>query len=74
VRFGFVIVVRPHDPDNAYLHLYREGMAVDPLDPFGLYVATATGQIFCSLDEGESWQLPSDWLPPVCSIEAAVIG
>jgi photosystem II stability/assembly factor-like uncharacterized protein len=59
--------------ENAYLHLYREGMAVDSFDPFGLYVATATGEIFYSLDEGKSWRLLADWLPPIYSIEAAVM-
>ncbi len=56
---------------NAYLHVMREGMATDSLDPCGIYVGTTTGQIFYSRDDGDSWDLLMDYLPPISSLECA---
>ena len=36
----------------------------------GLYFATTTGEVFASLDEGESWAQIADYLPPIWSVEA----
>jgi photosystem II stability/assembly factor-like uncharacterized protein len=58
---------------NAYLHVMREGMGTDSLDPCGIYVGTSTGQVFYSRDDGENWELMIEYLPPINSIEAAVI-
>jgi photosystem II stability/assembly factor-like uncharacterized protein len=57
---------------NAYMGILREGMATDSADPVGVYFATNTGKVFGSIDEGDSWQLVADNLPPVYSISAAV--
>ena len=54
---------------NAYLHAMRDGMATDTLDPCGVYVGTSTGQLFFSRDEGDSWDLLADYLPPINSVE-----
>ena len=59
--------------EHAYLTVLREAMAVDRLDPAGVYIGTNTGQLFASPDEGEHWQLVADFLPPIWSVEAAVI-
>ncbi|MGI8929478.1 MAG: WD40/YVTN/BNR-like repeat-containing protein [Candidatus Limnocylindrales bacterium] len=59
---------------DAYLGVLREAMATDPLQPAGIYFGTSTGQIFGSADEGESWQLIADFLPPVWSVETSVAG
>ena len=58
--------------ENAYLHVLREGMATDALDPVGVYVGTVNGQIFYSRDEGDSWELMLENLPPINSVEVAV--
>ncbi len=58
--------------NDAYLGVLREAMAVDRLQPAGVYFGTSTGQVFGSADEGESWQLIADFLPPVWSVEASV--
>lgn len=58
---------------NAYLHLMREGMATDPLDDCGIYLGTTTGQIFASRDDGDSWELLIDYLPPINSVDCAVV-
>ena len=37
---------------DAYVGVLREAMAVDPLDPVGVYFGTSTGQLYGSRDEG----------------------
>ena len=59
--------------ENAYLHVLREGMATDSLDPCGVYVGTTTGQVFYSRDEGDTWELMVDHLPPINSLECTVV-
>ena len=51
--------------ENVYAGIYREGMAMDSLDPAGIYFGTNTGKIFRSADEGDTWRLLADNLPPV---------
>ncbi len=60
--------------ENAYLHVLREGMATDSLDPCGVYVGTTTGQLFYSRDDGDSWELLLEHLPPILSVECGLIG
>jgi hypothetical protein len=55
---------------NAYLGILREGLSVDGEDPLGVYVGTSTGQLFASRDEGESWKMIGDLLPPILSVSA----
>ena len=55
--------------ENAYIHVMREGMAIDALDPCGIYLGTTTGQLYYSYDDGDSWRLMWDNLPPILSVE-----
>ena len=48
----------------------REAMAVDRLDPVGVYFGTSTGQVYGSADEGARGRLIADNLPPIWSVEA----
>ncbi|MDE2842942.1 MAG: exo-alpha-sialidase [Chloroflexota bacterium] len=59
--------------EHAYLHVLREGMATDMLDPLGIYVGTVNGQIFYSRDEGDNWELLVENLPPINSVEVAAV-
>jgi hypothetical protein len=59
--------------DDFYGGVYREGMAADALDPAGIYFGTNNGKVFNSDDEGESWRMLADNLPPVFSVSAAEI-
>ena len=59
--------------ENAYMGVYRDGLVTDTLKPAGVYIGTNTGQLYVSADDGESWKLITQNLPPVCSIEAAVL-
>lgn len=58
---------------NAYLTILRNAMSVDSCDPAGVYFGTETGQLFATRDEGRSWYLLADFLPPIYSVEAAVV-
>jgi len=60
-------------PEKAHLVALREAMATDPLDDAGIYVGTSTGQIFFSRDSGDHWEVLADFLPPVLSVEVAVV-
>ncbi len=58
---------------NAFTGVYREGMAMDDLDPAGIYFGTNNGKLFGSADEGDTWAVIADNLPPVTSVGAAAI-
>jgi photosystem II stability/assembly factor-like uncharacterized protein len=58
---------------DAYVTVLREAMATDSLEDAGVYFGTETGQVFGSADQGGHWQLIADFLPPVWSVEAAVV-
>lgn len=59
---------------NAFMGVYREGLTIDSLEPAGLYLGTNTGKLFFSDDEGDSWRLLADNLPPIASVSATVLG
>ena len=48
-------------------------MTIDDHDVPGLYFGTSTGQLFASADEGESWSEIASYLPPIWSVEVAVV-
>ena len=58
---------------NTYLGCYREGLATDQLDPAGIYVGTRMGHLFSSVNEGKTWQLSAQWLPPIYSVSTATV-
>ena len=58
---------------DAYVGVLREAMAVDRLDPVGVYFGTSTGQVYGSADEGRTWIKVVDNLPPIWSVEAHVV-
>ena len=51
----------------------REGMATDSMDECGIYVGTTTGQIFYSRDDGDTWELLIDYLPPINSVDCGTV-
>ena len=59
--------------ENAYHVILRDGFAADSLDPAGLYFGTRSGHLFGSNDEGESWQVLAENLPPILCVKTAVI-
>jgi photosystem II stability/assembly factor-like uncharacterized protein len=59
--------------EDAWVGVLREGMAIDAEDSPGLYFGTSTGQVFASIDEGDSWTEIASYLPAISSVEVAVI-
>ena len=47
-------------------------MAVDALDPAGVYVGTTGGTVYASADEGETWSTVDCELPRIFSMTAVV--
>jgi len=59
--------------DGAYETVLRDALAVDTLDPTGVYFGTRSGKLFASAAEGEEWSAIVEGLPPVISVKAAVV-
>jgi photosystem II stability/assembly factor-like uncharacterized protein len=58
---------------DAHLGVLREGMTNDSLDEPGFYFGTSTGQVFASVDDGESWSEIASYLPAISSVEVAIV-
>lgn len=54
--------------EHCYVNVLREALAVDQLEPCGVYLGTTGGQVFSSADGGEHWQPIVQHLPPVLSV------
>ena len=59
---------------NALETILRDSMAADVLDPAGIYFGTRSGKVYGSNDEGKSWQLLQEGLPPVVCIKTGMVG
>jgi photosystem II stability/assembly factor-like uncharacterized protein len=58
---------------DCYVNILREAMAVDTLDPCGIYFGTTGGQVYASADGGDSWNAIVQNLPSVLSVEVQVL-
>ncbi|PTX95616.1 sialidase family protein [Opitutus sp. ER46] len=58
---------------DCYVNVLRDAMAVDALDPCGVYFGTTGGQVYGSADAGDTWTPIVRDLPPVYSVEAQVL-
>ena len=58
---------------NCYVNVLRDAMTVDTLDPCGIYFGTTGGQIYGSVDSGNSWETIVKDLPRVQSVEVQVL-
>jgi BNR/Asp-box repeat protein len=54
---------------HCYVNILRDAMAIDSLEPCGIYVGTTGGQVYASADSGDSWMPIVRDLPPVLSVE-----
>ncbi len=54
---------------DCYVNVLRDAMAVDSLDPCGVYFGTTGGQVYASADSGDSWAPIVRDLPAVLSVE-----
>ncbi len=55
--------------ENCYVNILRDAMAVDQLDPCGIYFGTTGGQVYGSANGGKSWKPIVHDLPAVLSVE-----
>ena len=58
--------------DGAYETVLRDALAVDAIEPHGVYFGTRSGKLFGSADEGTRWSTLLDGLPPVISVKTAI--
>ena len=58
---------------DCYVNVLRDAMAVDTLDPCGVYFGTSGGQVYASPDGGDSWAPIVRDLPAVLSVEVQTL-
>jgi photosystem II stability/assembly factor-like uncharacterized protein len=59
--------------ENCYVNILRGAMAIDRLDPCGVYFGTTGGQVYASADNGDRWNPIVRDLPPVLSVEVQTL-
>ena len=58
---------------DCYVNVLRDAMAVDGLEPCGVYFGTTGGQVYASADGGDSWSAAVRDLPAVLSVEVQTL-
>ena len=58
---------------DCYVNVLRNAMAVDQLDPCGIYFGTTGGQVYASADSGDRWTPIVRDLPAVLSVEVQTL-
>lgn len=58
---------------HCYVSVLRDAMAVDTMDPCGVYFGTTGGQVYASADGGDSWAAAVRDLPYVLSVEVQTL-
>jgi photosystem II stability/assembly factor-like uncharacterized protein len=58
---------------EAYETVLRDALDTDAAEPAGVYFGTRSGKVYASADDGESWALVREGLPPVVCVKAAVL-
>jgi photosystem II stability/assembly factor-like uncharacterized protein len=58
---------------DCYVNVLRDAMAVDSLDPCGVYFGTTGGQVYGSADAGDRWAPIVRDLPAVLSVEVQTL-
>jgi hypothetical protein len=58
---------------HCYVNVLRDAMAVDGLDPCGVYFGTTGGQVYASADAGDHWAPLLRDLPAVLSVEVQTL-
>ncbi|MEY2605075.1 MAG: hypothetical protein QOH31_2884 [Verrucomicrobiota bacterium] len=58
---------------DCYVNVLRDAMAVDSLEPCGVYFGTTGGQVYGSADNGDTWNPIVRDLPAVLSVEVQTL-
>ncbi len=59
--------------NDCFVNILRDAMAVDSLEPGGVYFGTTGGQVYGSPDGGDNWTPIVSHLPPVLSVEVQTL-
>jgi hypothetical protein len=59
--------------EDCYVNVLRSALAVDTLDPCGIYFGTTGGQVYASTDSGDTWTTIVRDLPKVLSVEVQTL-
>lgn len=59
---------------GAFETVLRDAMAADELEPAGIYFGTRSGKLYASRNEGASWKVIAEALPPITCVKTAVVG
>jgi hypothetical protein len=59
--------------EGGYLTVLRDAFCADQLEQPGLYFGTRSGELYGSIDDGDSWQLLAEHLPPVLCVRAQAL-
>jgi hypothetical protein len=58
---------------HCYVNVLRDAMAVDSLEPCGVYFGTTGGQVYASANNGDTWNPVVRDLPGVLSVEVQTL-
>jgi hypothetical protein len=58
---------------DCYVNVLRDAMAIDSLEPCGVYFGTTGGQVYASSNSGDSWTPIARDLPAVLSVEVQTL-
>jgi len=58
---------------DCYVNVLRDAMAVDALDPCGVYFGTTGGQVYMSAENGDFWSPIVRDLPAALSVEVQTL-
>jgi photosystem II stability/assembly factor-like uncharacterized protein len=59
--------------EHCYVDVLRDALAVDSLDPCGVYLGTTGGDVYASPDGGDTWVTVASNLPAVLSVEVQAL-
>lgn len=62
----------PEDP--RYVGVLRDALAVDGLEQYGAYFGTTSGELYCSLDRGVTWDRLPGQLSRILAVKPWVVG
>jgi hypothetical protein len=58
---------------DCYVNVLRDAMAIDAIEPCGVYFGTTGGQVYASADAGDHWAPIVSNLPKVLSVEVQTL-
>ncbi|WP_199621798.1 WD40/YVTN/BNR-like repeat-containing protein [Paenibacillus alkalitolerans] len=59
--------------EKRHVSVLRDAMSVDSLDRYGLYFGTTSGEVFCSIDRGKTWDRLPGQLSRILSVKPWIV-